>query len=148
LHNAAGILARDPASDGGAENWVSISYFPTWTAFVAWDTVQGFRIERGEVASRWTGADTYALAEQYPYIQLERVGQDFYFRISADGVDFIPLTDPGYQGIYDGSQVPLVVSRPDLPEALQVGLHHATSSPAIGYVAFDEFRIARRAAEP
>jgi hypothetical protein len=141
LHNYAGIMARNPASDGGAENWVSVDYFPTWTGFIAWNTTNGARTEHGQTAGRWTGADTYAIAAQYPYLQLERKGSNFYPRISADGVNFIPLTDPSYQGIYDGSQNPLVISRPDLPQTLQIGLHQATSSADTGYATFDDFSI-------
>jgi hypothetical protein len=141
FHNAAGLLVRNPASDGGVENWISVDYFPTWTGFIAWNTTNGVRAELGQTAGRWTGVDTYAIAAQYPYLQLERKGSSFYPRISADGVNFIPLTDPAYQGIYDGSQTPLVISRPDLPETLQVGLQQMTFSADTGYAAFDDFSI-------
>lgn len=144
ISNDAGLLARDPASDGVTENWVSMNYFPTWTAFVARSTVDGTREELGQTAAYWEGVDTYALAEQYPYIQLERSGSDFYFRISADGVTFRPLTEEAYLGIYDGSQEPLVISRPDLPAKLQLGLMNATYSDAVGYVAFDDFTVEAR----
>jgi hypothetical protein len=95
----------------------------------------------GQPAGSWTGVDTFALAAQYPYLQLERRGSDFYFRISSDGVSFIPLTDPAFQGIYTGTQTPLVMSRPDLPTTLQVGLFNCTYGDALGYVAFDDFKI-------
>lgn len=141
FHNYAGILARDPASDAGPENWVSVDYFPTWTAFIAWNNDDDARSEHGQVVGRWTGADTYALAAQYPYLQLERKGSNFYPRISADGVNFFALTDPAYSGTPDGTQTPLVINRPDLPATLQVGLSQATHSAESGYVAFDDFRI-------
>lgn len=141
FHNAAGILARDPASTGALENWVSVDYFPTWTAFIAWSADDGVRTELGQTVGRWTGADTYAIAAQYPYLQLERKGNNFYPRISSDGVNFIPLTDPAYQGIYNGTQNPLVISRPDLPATLQIGLQQMTFSPDAGYAAFDNFTI-------
>jgi hypothetical protein len=143
--NDSGIVARDPAGAEGAENWVAMNYFPTWTAFVARNTVNSVRVELGQTDGTWTGADTFAIVAQYPYIQLERKGADFYFRISADGVNFLPLTDPGYLGIYDGTQTPLVVSRPDLPETLQVGLINATYDVTTGYVAFDDFTIVQPA---
>jgi len=145
LHNDAGIVARDPNNAAG-ENWVSVNYFPTWTAFVARNTVNGARAELGQTVGRWTGADTYTLAAQYPYIQLERKGADFFFRISSDGVNFIPLTDPAYQGIFDGTQTPLVVNRPDLPATLQIGLINATYDVTTGYVAFDDFSVVTPAA--
>jgi hypothetical protein len=141
LSNDAGIIARNPASDGGVENWVSVNYFPTWTGFIARSTADGVRDELGQTAGRWTGVDTYAIAEQYPYLQLERVGSDFYTRVSADGVNFIPLNAEAYTGVNDGNQAPLVISRPDLPETLQIGLFHATYSGETGYVAFDDFTI-------
>jgi hypothetical protein len=142
FHNDAGLLARDP--NGAAENWVSVNYFPTWTAFVARDTKAGVRTELGQTAGRWTGVDTYAIAQNYPFLQLERRGSAFYPRISADGKSFLPLTDPAYMGIYnpnDPNQKPLVISRPDLPATLQLGLVNATYDVTTGYVAFDDFQI-------
>jgi len=140
-HNDSGIVARDPAGVEGAENWVTMNYFPTWTAFIARSTVNSARGEYGATTGTWTGDDTFAIVAQYPYIQLERKGADFHFRISSDGVNFIPLTDPGFLGIYDGTQTPLVINRPDLPETLQVGLINATYNVTTGYVAFDDFSI-------
>lgn len=139
--NDCGIAARDPNGAEGAENWVSMNYFPTWTGFVARNTTNSARAELGQVAGTWTGADTFAIVAQYPYIQLERKGADFYFRISSDGVNFLPLTDPAYLGVYDGTQTPLVVNRPDLPATLQVGLINATYDVTTGYAAFDDFSI-------
>jgi hypothetical protein len=139
LHNDAGLLARD--SNGAAENWVSVNYFPTWTGFVARSTAASQRSEMGQPAGRWTGADTYALAAEYPYLQLERKGSDFYPRISKDGVNFIPLTLEAYTGIYNGTQTPLVISRPDLPKKLQIGLINATYDVTTGDVTFDDFKI-------
>jgi hypothetical protein len=141
FHNDSGIVARDPAGAPGKENWVSMNYFPTWTAFVARNTVDSVRAELGQTAGTWTGADTFAIVALHPWIQLERKGDDFFFRISADGVTFLPLTDPAYLGLYDGTQTPLVVNRPDLPDTLQVGLINATYDVTTGYVAFDDFSI-------
>ncbi|MEN6577898.1 MAG: hypothetical protein ABFD90_16255 [Phycisphaerales bacterium] len=141
FNNDCGIAARDPAGVEGAENWVAMNYFPTWTAFIARSTVNSARGEFGATTGTWTGDDTFAIVAQYPYIQLQRKGADFHFRISSDGVNFIPLTDPGYQGIYDGTQTPLVINRPDLPETLQVGLINATYDVTTGYVAFDDFTV-------
>ena len=139
FHNDCGIVARDPAGAEGTENWVTMNYFPTWTAFIARNTVNSARAEIGATTGTWLGVDTFALVAQYPYIQLERKGADFFFRISADGVTFLPLTQEG--GIYDGTQTPLVVNRPDMPETLQVGLINATYDVTTGYVAFDDFSI-------
>jgi hypothetical protein len=139
-NNDSGILARDPNTAAG-ENWVSVNYFPTWTGFVARNTIASVRAELGQTAGTWLGTDTFALAAQYPYIQLERKGSDFHFRISADGVTFIPLTKETYAGIYTGTQTPLVVSRPDMPATLQLGLMQCTYSTEAGYAAFDDFTI-------
>ena len=147
FHNSAGILARDPASGpGGNENWVSMNYFPTWTAFIAWNQTNSTRTEHGQVGQRWGTDDTYAMAEANPWIQLERVGDNFHFRISADGVTFYPLTDPGYDGVPDGTQTALVINRPDLPETLQIGLNQDGTDgidpdAMNGYAAFDDFSI-------
>ena len=56
---------------------------------------------------------------------------------------FLPLTQETDKGIYDGSQTPLVVPRTDLPTTLQVGLFNCTYGDALGYVAFDDFKIAQ-----
>lgn len=139
FHNDCGLVARDPAGAEGTENWVTMNYFPTWTAFIARNTVNSARAEIGATTGTWLGVDTFALVAQYPYIQLERKGADFFFRISADGVTFLPLTKEG--GIYDGTQTPLVVNRPEMPETLQVGLINATYDVTTGYVAFDDFSV-------
>ena len=140
FNNAAGIMARDPAGTGAVENWVSIDRF-VWTAFIAWNTSSTGRAELGQVEALWEDADTYATGAAYPWVQLERNGSNFYFRISADGVNFLPLTDPAFQGIYDGTQNPLVVSRPDLPDTLQVGLHQIMYDTVSGSATFDDFSI-------
>ena len=47
-------------------------------------------------------------------------------------------------GIYDPNdpnQTPLVISRPDLPATLQVGLMNATYDVTTGDVTFDDFQI-------
>ena len=62
------------------------------------------------------------------YLQLERIGNDFYFRYSHDGVTWEELS---------GSPV----TRDDMPSLLQVGVGHCTYSPALGYVAFEYFEI-------
>lgn len=147
FHNSCGILARDPAGGTGTQNWVSMNYFPTWVSFIAWNNIDSARTEHGQVAQHWAGDDTFAIAEANPWIQLERVGDDFHFRISADGVTFHALTDPAYDGIPDGTQLPLVLNRPDLPATLQIGLvqdgtNGIAEDQMNGYAAFDNFSIA------
>ena len=146
FHNSGGILARDPDGGLGTQNWVSMNYFPTWVGFIAWNNTDSARTEHGQVAMHWAGDDTFAIAEANPWIQLERVGDDFHFRISADGVTFYALTDPAYAGVPDGTQPALVINRPDLPATLQIGLvQDGTNGIALdqinGYIAFDNFSI-------
>jgi len=138
-HNDGGIVARDPAGAPGQENWVSMNFFPTWTAFIVRNTTNSARAEIGAVSGTWLGVDTFALAAQYPWIQLERKGADFFFRVSDDGVTFLPLTREG--GIDDGTKTPLVVNRPDLPDMLQVGLISATYNTTTGFIAYDDFSV-------
>jgi hypothetical protein len=137
-NNSAGILVRDPAS--GPENWLSVNYFPTWTGFIAWNNVNDVRVGQLGQVGRIADVDTYAIAEAHPWIQLERVGENFYPRISADGVNFIALTDPAYDGIPDGNQNPLDINRPYLPATLQLGLYQDKTATG-GYAAFDVFSV-------
>ena len=58
-------------------------------------------------------------------------------------MNFLPLTKEAYKGIYDGTQTPLVVSRPDLPATLQIGLFQCTYTADAGYIGFDDFSITR-----
>jgi regulation of enolase protein 1 (concanavalin A-like superfamily) len=138
FHNAAGIMARNPDNSGG-ENWISVDRF-VWTAFIVWNNLNSARTELGQSTGLWI-EDTYAFAAPYMWIQLERLGNAFTPRISADGVNWLPLTDPAYLGIYNGTQTPLVISRPDLPDTLQVGLQQMMFDTVSGSGTFDNFSI-------
>jgi len=64
-----------------------------------------------------------------PWLQIERVGNTFHFRTSADGLFWTemavsPITRDDMAGL-----------------PLQVGIRHATYSDAPGYIAFDNFSI-------
>jgi len=121
-HNNCGLLARALLDDAGpGEDWVAIDYFPIWSCgnFVrtANDNV---RTENGHNGKQFN---------LDPYLQIERVGNTFHFRTSADGVSW---TEMGVS--------PIV--RDDLADIpLQVGLYQATYSADSGYVAFDDFSV-------
>jgi len=137
FHNNAGIMARTPGGEATSlENTVQVAYFPTWTGHIAWNTIDNSREEIGFTVPIWTG-DSYAAAARYPFLQLERSGDDFHFRISADGVNWIPLTQENV--LYDGTQTPVIRTRSDMPDTLQVGLVQANAEMNTGFASFDFF---------
>lgn len=121
-HNNAGLMARAfPGDAGPGENWVSLDYFPIWNCgnFVR-SANNNVRTEHGHNGRTWN---------LDPWMQIERRGNTFHFRTSADGVTWTEM-----------AQSPL--TRDDLADIpLQVGVKHATYSAEMGYAAFDEFRI-------
>jgi len=122
-HNNCGLMARNvtDADAGTGEDWVSIDYFPIWNCgnFVR-TANNGVRRERCNNGLAWN---------LYPYLQLERKGSTFYFRVSADGVTWVDMScSPRTHSDFDG-----------LPMA--VGLFQCTYSDAVGYAAFDDFSI-------
>ena len=118
-HNDCFIMARDPEGDPDAENFETVNYFPTWIGVWGRDMEDSVETEWGSTA------DGFDCAQ---YIQLERVGNDFYFRYSEDGETWEEL---------DGSPV----TRDDLPNLLQVGVGQCTYSSNEGYAAFDYVEI-------
>ncbi|MDO7743826.1 MAG: glycoside hydrolase family 43, partial [Pedobacter sp.] len=64
----------------------------------------------------------------YKHLQIQRLGDMFYLRGSADGLHWKDL--PGSP-----------VSRPDLGATVQVGLFHATYGSQSGYGVFDNFTL-------
>jgi hypothetical protein len=122
-HNNCGLMARNVIdSDAGVgEDWVSIDYFPIWNCgnFVR-TANNGARRERCNNGLAWN---------LYPYLQLERKGNTFYFRVSADGINWIDMPcSPRTHDDFDG-----------LPVA--VGVFQCTYSNQTGYAIFDQFRI-------
>ena len=124
-HNNCGLLARaNPDDAGPGEDWVAIDYFPIWSCgnFVR-TADNGVRTENGHNGAQW---------DLDPYLQLERKGNTFHFRTSADGVTWIEMdASPIIRDDLDG-----------LP--LQVGLYQATYSGDPGYAAYDDFRVGPR----
>jgi regulation of enolase protein 1 (concanavalin A-like superfamily) len=121
-HNNCGLMARAVPEDAGpGEDWVAIDYFPIWGCgnFVR-SADNDVRSEDGHNGRAWN---------LYPWLQLERKGNDFHFRTSSDGVTW---TEMGVS--------PLV--REDLASVpLQVGLYQATYSADMGYAGFDDFTV-------
>lgn len=122
-HNNCGLMARNVVdSDAGpGEDWVSIDYFPIWNCgnFVR-TANDGVRRERCHNGLAW---------KLYPYLQLERKGNTFYFRVSADGQTWVDMPcSPRTHNDFDG-----------LPVA--VGLFQCTYSNQVGYAIFDQFSI-------
>jgi len=127
FHNDGGLMARafkSPVDDAGpGEDWVTIDYFPIWNCgnFI-WQANDDVRNEA------W-GCNNGKQWSLDPWLQLERKGNVFHFRTSADGVTWTEMScSPKTRNDFDG-----------LP--LMVGLRHATYSTALGYIAFDDFRL-------
>ena len=138
LHNDSFIMARvaDINAAGAGEDFECVHYFPTWVGNMGRDVNNGVESEWGFIGRYWQGDDTFALAQEY--IQLERRGNIFYFRISEDGVYWESLDTSDSPFNVNG----FCIERPDLAGLpLQVGLAHATYSSAPGYVAFDDFTL-------
>ncbi len=139
FHNYGGIQARTPGGELiDNEDIMQTAYFPTWVGHIAWSQDDNVRTETGQTGAIWAGEDTYALAASYPYLQLERSGNDFHYRISQDGAVWIPLTDE--YGLTEGN--PVVITRDDMPATLQLGLMHGIDSldPG-GFIKYDSFGI-------
>ncbi|MBN1506076.1 MAG: hypothetical protein JW955_04475 [Sedimentisphaerales bacterium] len=122
-HNDCGLMVRNvaDADAGPGEDWVSLDYFPIWWCgdFVR-SADDGVRSENCNNGQQWA---------LQPYLQIERVGNTFHFRVSADGQTWQELAcSPIERKDLDGLSV-------------QVGLHHATFSDSVGYAAFDDFSI-------
>jgi hypothetical protein len=121
-YNNGGIMARvaDPAEAGDGEDWVSVDYFPLYGGIYARMSDNNRRTENAN-SGQGRSADKY--------LQLERVGNLFFLRHSADGVTWQELSCSP-------------VTRSDLVNVpLQVGLFHATYSGNRGQIAFDDFSL-------
>jgi len=122
-HNDCGLTVRNvaDADAGPGEDWVSLDYFPIWSCgdFVR-SANDGVRRENGHNGLAWN---------LLPWLQIERVGNTFHFRVSADGQTWQEMArSPIERKDFDGLPV-------------QVGMHHATFSDSVGFAAFDDFSI-------
>ncbi len=124
-HNNCGLMARAEVDEGGAgEDWVAIDYFPIWGC--------GNFVRTSDNDARTENCNNGAQWDLDPYLQLERKGNTFHFRTSADGLSWVemacsPITRDDLDGL-----------------SLQVGLYQATYSGDPGYAAFDDFSCGPR----
>ncbi len=122
-YNAGGLMARvaNDADAGAGEDWVAVSYFPMFSVNNKMDSADnGVRSEIGP----WT-------ASVHRYLMLERVGDNFYGRVSNDGTNWTTTLNSGSP-----------VSRPDMAGLpVQVGLWQCTYINTTGYMAFDNFEL-------
>ncbi len=133
LSNDSAIMARVPNPDdaGGGEDHVTMGYFPTWPTFYGRDVNDGGETEFGQV---WEGCydNDNEDGRETPWIQLERVGDDFHF--------YGGYGDSGSQTWTELTDSPR--ERTDMSGLiLQVGLMNTTYSSETGYVAFDDFYL-------
>ncbi len=126
-YNNCGLMARvaNAADAGAGEDWISIDYFPLYgVGNIVRYAENNARSE--DVGGNGTGTNAHR------YLQLERVGNTFYLRTSTDGVTWVNYPDASFTGL----------NRPDLDGlAVQVGIHQATFSSALGYVVFEDFSV-------
>jgi hypothetical protein len=122
-HNNACLIARATPLDaaGAGEDWVSIDYFPIWSC--------GNFVRSADDDARTENGNNGRAFNLYPWLQLERVGNVFHMRVSADGVTWTemassPLTRTDFDGV-----------------AVQIGLSQCTYSTTQGYAAFDDFTL-------
>ncbi len=123
-YNNCGLMARvaNPNDAGAGEDWIAIDYFPLYSVGnISRYADNGVRTE--DVGGNGTGWN----APQY--LQIERVANTFHLRVSVDG-----------QTWQEMARSP--VERKDLDGlAVQIGMHHATFTPNVGFAAFDDFSI-------
>jgi hypothetical protein len=121
-HNNCGIMARALPDDAGpGEDWVALDYFPIWSC--------GNFVRTADDDVRTENGHNGAQFDLDPYLQIERIGNVFHFRTSADGSTWTEMAvSPVTRDDFDG-----------LP--LQVGLYQATYDVTQGYAAFDNLTI-------
>jgi len=125
LNNDGGIMARaaDPAAAGPGEDLLQLSFFPIYGVGNMWTSLDGGGRPQSGNRLGW---------EAHRWLQMERRGDAFHFRTSADGERWTEL--PGSP-----------VLREDLRGLpLQVGPFHAMYSDAAGWISYDLFRITVR----
>jgi DUF1680 family protein/regulation of enolase protein 1 (concanavalin A-like superfamily) len=120
--NNCGLMARVADFDdaGKGEDWVSVDYFPLYRGIYGRMTDEN---RRSENANCGQGKNANK------YLQLELIGNMFYQRHSADGIE--------WQELPCGPVVRNDMT--DLP--LQVGIFQCTFSENMGHVAFDDFNL-------
>ena len=108
-----GLMARNPNAAGG-ENWVSVKVFGSG----------------GTDGVRWSingGNNNATIGGLNRYLRLQRIGTTFYCSTKANAGD--------------AWGAPYTVVRPDLPNALQVGLWHGTFGSTGSDRQYDDFLL-------
>lgn len=146
FHQSAGLIARNPDTTSG-ENVVLSAFFPVWTGHITWNVVNDVRTgESGSTVAGWADRPgAFAAAARYCFMKLERTGNQFRMYISQDGVNWLPLVIQG-PAIYNGTQTPVVWTRNDMPETIQIGLFHAIYEQNLGWSDFDFVYAGRQVA--
>lgn len=119
-YNEGGILVLDD-SDAQAQTILQIGAFPSYNCGNML-TVVAPRMGRPQFpsANGW---------DYHPYVQIERIGDMFYIRTSADGKTWVDKA---------GSPVEL---KHLSDKTLKVGCYHTTYSDNEGWAAFDDFNL-------
>jgi len=123
-NNDGGLMARAPkVEDAGAgEDLVQLNFFPIWNQGNMVTSLDGGRSQKGNGLA-W---------DAHRHLQIIRQGALFYFRTSADGVNWQDM--PGSP-----------VERQDLAGLpLQVGLYHASYGGDSSHIAFSQFSLIQR----
>jgi hypothetical protein len=121
-YNAGGLMVwvADDAAADASEDWVATVYFPMFSVNNKMDnTNNGARTE----VSPWT-------SQAYPYLMLERQGDNFYGRVSSNGTIWLGLNNGNPITRNDMSSLPL-----------QVGIWQCTYINTTAYMAFDDFQL-------
>jgi regulation of enolase protein 1 (concanavalin A-like superfamily) len=121
--NVGGLMARVGNLDlaGPSEDYVAVLYCPPDGIGIEVD------VEDNGVWTWWTDDGSGWNADKW--LQLERKGNDFYVRSSANGSNWTTLSD-------------MPISRPDMEGIpLQVGIFQTTYNGGSGYVEFDNFTL-------
>ncbi|WP_121811140.1 family 43 glycosylhydrolase [Mucilaginibacter kameinonensis] len=120
-----GLMVRKVKQPGseGSENLIQNSIFPAWNCGNMFTNFKGGDRMQTNTQTGW---------KYNRYLQIQKSGDVFYIRSSADGTHWTEL--PGSP-----------VSRPDLSSSdLQIGLYHSTYGPHRSYVKFSNFKLISR----
>ena len=100
-YNIGGLMARvaDDTAAGPGEDWVATSYYPP--------TSIGNKMDNTDNGVR-TQVPPYTVTA-YPYLMLERVGDNFYGRVSSNGTTWIGLNNGNPVARSDMSGLPVQV---------------------------------------
>jgi len=121
-NNDGGIMARVPEVEQGGpgEDLVQLSFFPIYNVGNMWTSLDSPNRPQGNNRLAW---------DAHRYLQIERRGDAFHLRTSADGLNWAEMP---------GSPI-MRLDMNGLP--VQVGPFHAMYSANHGFVAYHYFRL-------